>query len=112
MPGRHAVTAAPTAARGIRRSWRRRAGRAALPVAAGLLVVAAAFLIGSVIEPGHAPRAGIVPSATPSGPARPSSTGATMVHVKLGALIGQSVRAAAHSLRQQGLTVRIRWRRG
>jgi hypothetical protein len=91
-------------------SWRRRAGRAALPVAAGLLVLVAAFLIGSVIEPGHAPRTGAVPSATPSGPAQPGSTGATMVHVKLGALIGQPVGAAAHQLRQQGLTVRIRWR--
>jgi serine/threonine-protein kinase len=90
--------------------WRRRASRAALPAAAALLVVVAAFLIGSVINPGHAPRTGAVPSATPSGPAPPSSTGATMVHVKLGALIGQPVGTAAHLLRQQGLTVRIRWR--
>ncbi len=70
----------------------------------------AAFLIGIVIEPGHATHAGTVPSATPSGPARPRSTGATMVDVKLGALIGQPVGAAAHLLRQQGLAVRIRWR--
>ena len=90
--------------------WRRRAGRAALPAAAALLVVVAAFLIGSVIDPGHAPRTGAIPSATPSGPARPSSTGATMVHVRLGALIGQPVDDVARRLRQQGLTVRIRWR--
>jgi hypothetical protein len=91
--------------------WRRRAGRAALPVAAALLVVVAAFLIGSVIDPGPAPRTGTVPSATPSGPARPGSTGATMVHFRLGAVIGQPVDDAARRLRQQGLTVRIRWRR-
>ncbi len=69
----------------------------------------AAFLIGSVIEPGHAPHAGIVPSATPSGPSRPGSARARTVDVKLAALIGQPVGAAAHSLRQQGLTVRLRW---
>ena len=83
---------------------RRRVSRAALPVAAGLLVIAAAFLIASVIQPGHAPHAGALPSATP--------TGARTVDVKLAALIGQPVRAAAHLLRQQGLAVRIRWRHG
>jgi eukaryotic-like serine/threonine-protein kinase len=91
-------------------AWRRRLGRPALAAAAGLLVVVAAFLIGGVIERGHAPHAGIAPSATPSGPARPGSTGATMVHVRLSALIGQPVGATAHLLRQQGLAVRIRWR--
>jgi eukaryotic-like serine/threonine-protein kinase len=90
--------------------WWRRARPVALAAAAALLVVVAALLIGRVIEPGHAPHAGIDPSATPSGPARPGSTGATMVHVRLGALIGQPVGAAAHLLRQQGLAVRIRWR--
>ena len=88
---------------------RRRARPVALAAAAALLVVVAALLVGSVIAPGHAPRTGAVPSATPSGPARPGATG-TMVDVRLSALIGQPVRAAAHLLRQQGLTVRIRWR--
>jgi serine/threonine-protein kinase len=89
--------------------WRRRARPVALAAAAALLVVVAAVLIGSAIEPGHAPRTGAVPPATPSGTARPGS-GTSMVHVKLGALIGQPVGAAAQMLRQQGLTVRIRWR--
>src|SRR6516164_1236699 len=88
---------------------RRRARPVALAAAAALLVVVAALLVGSVIAPGHAPRTGAVPSATSSGPARPGATG-TMVDVRLSALIGQPVRAAAHLLRQQGLTVRIRWR--
>ena len=86
---------------------RRNAGRAALLAASAVLAIAAAVLIGSVIQPGHA---GGVPSATPSGRTRPSPAGATMVDVRLGALIGQPVRAAAHLLRQQGLAVRIRWR--
>jgi len=86
---------------------RRNAGRAALLAASAVLAIAAAVLIGSVIQPGHA---GGVPSATPSGRTRPGPTGATMVDVRLGALIGQPVRAAAHLLRQQGLAVRIRWR--
>jgi hypothetical protein len=90
-------------------AWRRRTRRAALPAAVGLLVVVAAFLIGSVIEPGRAPHAGTVPSATPSGPPRPGATGARMVDVNLRALIGQPVGAAAHLLRQQGLAVRVRW---
>jgi hypothetical protein len=77
-----------------------------------LLVVVAAFLAGSMIAAGHTPHAGTGPSATPSSPARPGATGATMVDVNLGALIGQPVGAAAHLLRQQGLAVRIRWRHG
>src|SRR6516165_3559767 len=89
--------------------WRRHARPVALAAAAALLVVVAALLVGSVIAPGHAPRTGAVPSATPFGPARPGATG-TMVDVRLSALIGQPVRAAAYLLRQQGLTVRIRWR--
>jgi hypothetical protein len=104
------VTPGPAHRGGAGAPWRRRAGRALLPAAAGLLVVVAAFLIGNVIEPGHATHAGTVPSAAPSGSARPRSTGATMVDVNLGALIGQPVGAAAHLLRQQGLAVRIRWR--
>ena len=108
QPTRHLTTALGPAHRGDAAAlWRRRTGRALLPAAVALLVVAAAFLVGSVIEPGHA---GSGPSATPSGPSRPGSTGATMVHVKLGALIGQPVGAAAQLLRQHGLTVRIRWR--
>ncbi|MBO0817195.1 MAG: PASTA domain-containing protein, partial [Actinobacteria bacterium] len=90
-------------------SWRR-SGRGLLPAAAGLLVIVAAILIGSVIEPGHAPRAGTVPSLAPSGPAQPGSTGATTVDVKLATLVGHPVRAVAHLLRQHGLAVRIRWR--
>ena len=89
--------------------WRRRARPVALAAAAALLVVVAALLVGSVIAPGHAPRTGAVPSATRSGPARPGSPG-TMVDVSLSALIGQPVRAAAHLLHQEGLTIRIRWR--
>jgi len=92
-----------------RAPWRLRARPAALAAAAALLVVVAALLIRSVIEPGHAPRTGAVPSATRSGPARPGSPG-TMVDVSLSALIGQPVRAAAHLLHQEGLTIRIRWR--
>jgi hypothetical protein len=87
-------------------AWRR-TGRAALPAAVGLLVVVAVFLIGNVIEPGRAPHAGTVPSATPSSP---GATGSRMVDVNLGALIGQPVGAAAHLLRQQGLAVHVRWR--
>ena len=89
--------------------WRRRARPVALAAAAALLVVVAALLIRSVIEPGHAPRTGAVPSATSSGAAPPGATG-TMVDVRLSALIGQPVRAAAHLLHQEGLTIRIRWR--
>ena len=92
--------------------WRRRVtarpGRAA--AAAAVVVIAAAVAIGSVIEPGPAPHAVTIPSATPSSPARPAHAQATMVDVRLGALIGQPVAAAAQRLRQQGLSVRIRWR--
>ena len=91
-------------------AWRRRTGRAALAAAVGVLVVVAAFLISSVIEPGRAPHAGTVPSAAPSSPAQPGATGSRMVDVNLGALIGQPVGAAAHLLRQQGLAVHVRWR--
>src|SRR5262249_1170438 len=90
-------------------AWWRRSGRALLPAAAGLLVIVAAFLISSVIEPGHAPRAGTVPSATPSGPAQPGSTRPTTGGGKPATLNGHPVRAAAHLLRRQGLAVRIRW---
>ena len=108
QPTRHLTTALGPAHRGDAAAlWRRRTGRALLPAAVALLVVVAAFLVGSVIEPGHA---GSGPSATPSGPSRPGSTGATMVDVNVGALIGQPVGAAAHLLRLQGLAVRIRWR--
>jgi hypothetical protein len=107
---RHLTTAPGPAHRGgAGAPWRRRTGRALLPAAAALLVVVAAFLIGSVIAQGHGSHAGGVPSATPSGPARPGSTGATMVDVNLGALLGRPVGVAAHLLRQQGLAVRIRW---
>jgi eukaryotic-like serine/threonine-protein kinase len=110
-PTRHLTTALGSAHRGDAGAlWRRRTGRALLPAAVALLVVVAAFLVGRVIEPGHTSHAGTGPSATPSGPARPGSTGATMVDVNLGALIGQPVGAAAHLLRQQGLAVRVRWR--
>jgi serine/threonine-protein kinase len=110
-PTRHLTTVPGLAHRGDAGApWRRRTGGALLPAAVALLVVVAAFLVGSVIEPGHASHAGSVPSATPSGPARPGSTGATMVDVNLSALIGQPVGAAAHLLRQRGLAVRIRWR--
>jgi serine/threonine-protein kinase len=110
---RYLTTAPGPAHRGdVRALWRRRTGRALLPAAAALLVVVVAFLIGSVITPGHASHAGNVPSATPSGPARPGSTGATMVDVNLGALIGRPAGVAAHLLRQRGLAVRIRWRPG
>jgi eukaryotic-like serine/threonine-protein kinase len=109
-PTRHLTTVPGLAHRGDAGALWRRPGRALLPAAVALLVVVAAFLVGSVIEPGHASHAGSVPSATPSGPARPGSTGATMVDVNLGALIAQPVGVAAHLLRQQGLAVRIRWR--
>ena len=112
-PTRHLTTVLGPAHRsGAAALWRRRTGRALLPAAVALLVVVAAFLVGSVIEPGHTSHAGRGPSATPSGPVRPGSAGATMVDVNLGALIGQPVGAAAHLLRQQGLVVRIRWRHG
>src|SRR5262249_55600217 len=76
-------------------AWRRRTGRAALPAAVGLLVVVAAFLIGSVIEPGRAPHAGTVPSAAPSSPAPPGAPRSRMVDVHIGAPLRPPGRAAA-----------------
>jgi eukaryotic-like serine/threonine-protein kinase len=99
----------PAAGRGQHRVTTRR-GRAAVAAVAAAVIVLAAIAIGSVIEPGPAPHAVTIPSATPSGPARPAHAPATMVDVRLGALIGQPVAAAAQRLRQQGLSVRIRWR--
>jgi serine/threonine-protein kinase len=90
---------------------RRALRRAGLPTAAAIVVVAAAFLIGSTIDPGLAPHAGTVPSVAPSGPFRPGATQAATVEVRPGPLIGQPVTAAVHRLRQQGLSVRIVWRR-
>jgi len=84
--------------------------RRGLAAAAGAVIVLAAITLGSVIEPGPAPRAVTIPSATPSGPVRPAHARATTVDVRFGTLIGQPVAAAAQRLRQQGLTVRIRWR--
>jgi hypothetical protein len=94
--------------------WRRlvaRPARAVLPAAAAVLVIAAVLLLGSLIQDGPAPHAGTVPSATPTGPARPGSARVTTVEVRPGPLIGQPVTVAAHRLRQQGLSVRIVWRR-
>jgi eukaryotic-like serine/threonine-protein kinase len=85
-----------------------RRGWAALAVAVAAAGVLAAVIIGSVIALGLAPHAG--PSASPSGPVRPSQ--AATVDVQASALIGQPVDAVAHSLRQQGLSVRIRWQDG
>jgi hypothetical protein len=82
-----------------------------LPAAAAIVVIAAAFLIGSTIDPGLAPHAGTVPSVAPSGPFRPGATQAATVEVRPGPLIGLPVTAAVHRLRQQGLSVRVVWRR-
>jgi serine/threonine-protein kinase len=84
--------------------WRRltaRPGRAALPAAGVTLLIAAAFLLGSLIQDGPAPRAST---------AGPGSARVTTVEVKPGPLIGQPVSVAAQRLRQQGLSVRIVWR--
>jgi eukaryotic-like serine/threonine-protein kinase len=97
------------------RSWHRPRGLAARPGAAAAAAVAvvvavvAAVMLGSVIEPGPALRAGTIPSATPSAPTRPAQS--PIVEVRAAALIGQPVAAAARRLRQRGLSVRIRWRR-
>jgi serine/threonine-protein kinase len=89
---------------GVLASWRRRLrGRAALPVAAAVLVIVGAFLISSLINPGPAPRAGAD---------RPSSAKVATVQVNPGPLLGQPVTVAAQRLRQQGLTVRVIWRHG
>jgi eukaryotic-like serine/threonine-protein kinase len=85
--------------------------RAMLPAAAAIVVIATAFLIGSAIAPGPAPHAGTVPSATPSGPARPGPAQDATVEVRPGPLIGLPVAAAVHRLHQQGLSVRVVWRR-
>jgi hypothetical protein len=90
---------------------RRALRHAVLPAAAAIVVIAAAFLIGSTIDPGLAPHAGTVPSVAPSGPFRPGATQAATVEVRPGPLIGLPVTAAVHRLRQQGLSVRIVWRR-
>jgi serine/threonine protein kinase len=89
------------------RHLRSRAGRTALPVAAAVLVIAAIFLVASLISPGPAPHAGTVPSATPSAT---GSAKVTTVDVKQSSLIGQPVAAAARWLRQQGLSVHVVWR--
>jgi len=88
--------------------WRALNARSGAAAAAVVVAIVAAVLLGSVIEPGPAPRAGTIPSAAPSGPAQPAH--AKMVDIRLGVLIGQQVTAAAQRLRQQGLTVRVRWR--
>jgi serine/threonine-protein kinase len=87
-----------------------RPGRAAAAAVAAVVVLVAAIVIGSLIEPGPAPHAVTIPSATPSGPARPAHAQATTVEIRAGALIGQPVAVAAQRLRQQGLSVRVRWR--
>jgi eukaryotic-like serine/threonine-protein kinase len=88
-----------------------RPGAAAAAAVAVVVAVVAAVLLGSVIEPGPAPRAVTIPSATPSGPARPAHAGSPIVEVRASALIGQPVAVAVHRLRQQGLSVRVRWQR-
>jgi hypothetical protein len=94
--------------------WRMPAARpcrAILSAVAVLALMVAAFIIGSLIQSGPAPRAVTVPSAAPSGPVQPVRTQVTTVHVRADTLIGQPVAAAAQRLRQRGLSVRIRWRR-
>jgi eukaryotic-like serine/threonine-protein kinase len=92
--------------------WRAaRPGRAAAAAVAAVVFTGAAVVIGSLIEPGPAPHAVTIPSATPSGPAQPTQAQATTVDVRAGALIGQPVAAAAQQLRHKGLSVRIHWRR-
>ncbi len=85
-------------------------GRAVLPAAAGVALIATAAVLGSLTGPGPEPHAGTIPSATPSGPAVPASKAST-VDVRLRPLIGEPVAVAARRLRQQGLSVRIAWRR-
>jgi len=85
--------------------------RAMLPAAAAIVVLAAAFLIGSAIGPGPAPHAGTIPSATPSGPVRPGPAQDATVAVRPGPLIGLPMTVAVHRLHQQGLSVHIVWRR-
>jgi serine/threonine-protein kinase len=85
-----------------------RPGSAAAAAVAVVVAVVAAIMLGSVIEPGPATHAGTIPSAAPSAPARPAQP--PIVEVRAAALIGQPVAAAAHRLRRQGLSVRVRWR--
>ena len=85
--------------------------RAVLPTAAAIVVIATAFLIGSAISPGPAPHAGTVPSAAPPSPPRLGSGQAVTVEVRPGPLIGLPVTVAVRRLHQQGLSVRIVWRR-
>jgi len=103
------VPARPPVVRGQHRA-RHTLRRAVLPAAAAIVVIATAFLIGSAIGPGPAPHAGLVPSATPS-PVRPGATPAVTVEVRPGPLIGLPVAAAVRRLHQQGLSVRVVWRR-
>jgi hypothetical protein len=88
---------------------RRALRRAALLVAIAAAVVAVAAVIGSVIGPTPTPHAGAIPSATPTGPALPTSKAST-VDVRVGPLLGEQVAAAAEQLRRQGLSVRVIWR--
>jgi uncharacterized membrane protein YgcG len=90
---------------------RRALQRAVLPAAAAIVVIATAFLIGSAINPGPAPHAGTVPSAAPPSPPRLGSGQAVTVEVRPGPLIGLPVTVAVRRLHQQGLSVRIVWRR-
>ena len=106
----HHLRARPPAVRPQHRA-RRTLHRAVLPAAAVVVIIAAAFLIGSAIGPGAAPHAGTVPAATPSGPFRPGSAQAATVEVRPGPLIGLPVTTAVRRLHQQGLFVRIVWRR-
>lgn len=85
--------------------------RAVLPAAAAVVVIATAFLIGSAISPGPAPHAGTVPSAAPPSPPRLGPGQAVTVEVRPGPLIGLPVAVAVRRLHQQGLSVRIVWRR-
>ena len=104
------VPVRPPAAPGQHRA-RHALRRAVLPAVAAVVVAATAFLIGSAIGPGPAPHAGTVPAATPSGPFRPGPTQAVTVVVRAGPLIGLPVATAVRRLHQQGLSVRVVWRR-
>ena len=106
----HHLRARPPAVPAQHRA-RRTLHRAVLPAAAVVVIIAAAFLIGSAIGPGPAPHAGTVPSATPSVPFRPGSAQAATVEVRPGPLIGLPVTTAVRRLHQHGLFVRIVWRR-
>jgi len=109
MPTQH-VPVGPTVAHRQHRA-RHALRRAVLPAAAAIVVTVTAFLIGSAIGPGPAPHAGTIPAATPSGPFRPGPTQAVTVEVRPGPLIGLPVATAVRRLHQQGLSVRVVWRR-